>query len=171
MYDLARTVLAGLASTASPKRGIMRIAPLLGLCLLLLGAAAPLPALAQSRADPLTDPQARLLKPVPGKAVIYLLRDWGNWWQRDVPLSLDGQPMGSSRKDTYFRWEVEPGPHVLVSEANPPAVLEIKTEPGGVYYVWQDLNPGFLRGPSELHLVDETTARETLLTAEMLESR
>jgi hypothetical protein len=114
---------------------------------------------------------ARLFKPVPGKAVIYLLRDRGDVWTLDVPVQLDGKPMGSTAPLTYFRWEVEPGKHVIVSDTVPAAALEITTEPGGLYYVWQDINAGHMRGRSRLSQVDLTTARATLETAVLLESR
>jgi hypothetical protein len=139
--------------------------------MLLLASTAPMIASAEATADPLADANARLFKPVPGKAVIYLMRDRGTVWKREVPVYLDGREVGSSVPQSYFRWEVEPGTHVLISETSPPAVLEVSTQPGGVYYVWQDLNPGFLRGPSELRQVDETTARATLYSAVMLQSQ
>ena len=48
--------------------------------------------------------------------------------------------MGTTSPNTFYRWEVPPGQHVIVSYTQPPAVLRLKTEPGGVYYVWQDIN-------------------------------
>jgi hypothetical protein len=151
----------------------MRFRLILGLCLLAACAG-------QARSEETTQtPQAglqaeivaRLFKPVPGKAVIYLLRDRGDVWTLDVPVRLDGRPMGATAPLTYFRWEVEPGKHVLVSDTVPPAVLEVATEPGGVYYVWQDINAGIIRAPSRLSQVDYTTARATVETAVLLESR
>ncbi len=108
---------------------------------------------------------ARLFKPVPGKAVIYVMRDLQTVWAGSVGVYLDGQLMGTTRMNTYFRWEVAPGSHVLVSATVPMAVLELKTEPGGIYYVWQDINPGFLRAPSALREVDLTTAQAALTEA------
>jgi hypothetical protein len=46
----------------------------------------------------------------------------------------------------------------------------LRTEPGGMYYVWQDINQGFLRSPSALRVVDQTTTRSTLTTARLLKS-
>jgi hypothetical protein len=150
----------------------MRIASILSACLL---AFASLPAVAGEPAAAGTDLQAeavaRLFKPVPGKAVIYLLRDRGDVWTMGVPVYLDGRDMGATEPLSYFRWEVEPGAHMLVSATTPPAVLEISTEPGGLYYVWQDINPGHHRPSSMLHQVDQTTARATVATAVLLPSR
>jgi hypothetical protein len=146
---------------------------LLGLALLLGALAAPLRA---ADADPApaglqAEATARLFKPVPGKAVIYLVRERNDLWTLGVPVYLDGRNMGSTEPMTYMRWEVEPGRHVVVSDTSPPAALQVNTEPGGVYYVWQDLNPGHQRAPSILALVDQTTARAVVATATLLKSQ
>lgn len=116
------------------------------------------------------DAKARLFQPVPDKAVVYLLRDHGDIFVQEVTVSVDGKDMGSTWPGSYFRWELEPGTHVLVSQTAPPAVLKLRTDPGGVYYVWQDINVGFLRKHTALRVVDATTARWTLDSAYLLKS-
>jgi hypothetical protein len=121
--------------------------------------------------SPEQDAQARLLRPVPEKAVIYLLRDLGDVYVTDVEVGLDDHMMGSTWPNTFFRWEVPPGKHVIVSFTTPPAVLELKTEAGGIYYVWQDINFGRLREPSRLEIVDAITARLTMDQARLLQNQ
>jgi len=115
--------------------------------------------------------QARLFQPVPDKAVIYLLRDRGDLWRFDIRVLLDGRDMGETAPNSYFRWEVAPGPHVIVSDTNPPAVLQFDTQPGGLYYVWQDINVGFLRAESRLQEVNAHTAKQTMDSAVQLSGR
>lgn len=151
----------------------MKSVSILGLCIVLLGAAAPLRA-ESSKTDEAgihAEATARLFKAVPGKAVIYLVRDRGDLWTWSVDVYLDGQNMGATGPLSYFRWEVDPGRHVLVSDTLPPALLEFTTEPGGLYYVWQDINTGQLRAPSELRMVDQTTARSVMATAVLLQNK
>jgi hypothetical protein len=112
--------------------------------------------------------QARLFEPVPDQSVIYLLRDFGDIWTGHVQVLLNGREMGSTAPDTYFRWQVAPGEHLIVSATTPPAVLKLKTAPGGVYFVWQDINPGLLRTRSDLRQVDSTTARLVMGDAVLL---
>ena len=130
----------------------------------LAGCATPL-------ATPEQDAQARLLHPAPDKAVIYLLRDQGDLYVTEVNVGLDGKVVGTTWPNTFYRWEVPAGPHILVSFTEPPAVLTLETEPGGVYYVWQDINIGRLREPSRLQTVDAITARYTLDSADLLENK
>ena len=108
---------------------------------------------------------------MPDKSVIYLLRDQGNLYITEVKVGLDGNPMGDTWPNTFYRWEVPAGQHVIASFTTPPAVLPLKTEPGGVYYVWQDINFGRLREPSRLQVVDLITARLTLDQARLLETK
>jgi hypothetical protein len=133
-----------------------------------IGLAALAAGCAKGLATPGQDAQARLLEPVPGKAVIYLLRDFGAVYMRDVKVGLDGQLVGSTTRNTFYRWEVPPGLHTIVSYTTPPAVLTLKTAPGGVYYVWQDINVGQVREPSRLEVIDVTTARATMDQARLL---
>lgn len=119
-------------------------------------------------ASPEQDAQARLLRSSPEKAVIYLLRDRGAYYVTDVQVGLDDQIMGTTWPNTFYRWEVPPGKHVIVSFTTPPAVLKLTTEAGGVYYVWQDINFGKLREPSRLEIVDAITARLTLDQSRLL---
>jgi hypothetical protein len=150
----------------------MKLALVLTACCALLGASAlraaspPEPEKAGVQAET----TARLFKPVPGKAVIYLVRDRGDLWTMNVPVYLDGREMGTTAPLSYFRWEVEPGQHVLVSGTTPPAVLEISTEAGGQYYVWQDINPGHQRAASDLKQVDWTTASQTISASVLLKN-
>jgi len=112
--------------------------------------------------------QARLFQPVPDKAVIYLLRDRGDLFRFEIRVLLDGRDMGSTSPNSYFRWEVPPGNHVIVSDTDPPAVLELSTQPGGLYYVWQDINVGRLRAESRLEQVNAYTAKQTMDSAVLL---
>jgi len=140
------------------------------LLVLLLTALVPACALGP-QAKPEADAQARLFQPVPDKAVIYLLREYGDIYTVEVKVSMDGKDVGSTWPGTYYRWVVEPGEHTITSYTQPPAILALKTEPGGIYYVWQDINVGRLREQTRLYQVDKTTARLVLNQAYLLESK
>ncbi len=122
-------------------------------------------------AKPEDDAKARLLQPVPDKAVIYLIRDRGDLYTANVKLTVDGKDMGESWPGTYFRWELPPGKHTIISYTQPPAALTIDTAPGGVYHVWQDINVGRHREHSQLRIVDVTTTQQTLGSAYLLQNK
>jgi hypothetical protein len=120
---------------------------------------------------PDADAQARLFKPVADKAVVYILRDRGDLFIREVRVALDGRDVGATLPNTYMRLELDPGKHEIVSFTDPPASLEINTQPGGLYYVWQDITPERVREHSALRVVDHTTARLTLTTATIVQPK
>lgn len=120
---------------------------------------------------PDADAQARLFKPVADKAVLYLLRDRGDLFIREVRVAVDGKDVGQTMPNTYMRLELEPGKHLIVSFTDPPASLEINTQPGGVYYIWQDITPERLREHSALRVVDNATARVALSTATIVQPK
>jgi hypothetical protein len=126
---------------------------------------------AKNLATPGQDAEARLLQSIPDKAVIYLLRDRGYLYITEVNVGFDGELKGTTWPNTFYRWEVPPGQHEIVSYTQPPAILSLKTVPGGVYYVWQDINVGRLREPSRLAVVDAITARSTLEQARLLQNK
>jgi hypothetical protein len=123
------------------------------------------------RATPQADADARLYRAAPDKAVVYLIRDYGYVFATGVKVTVDGKDMGETYPGSYFRWELPPGEHVIVSLTEPPATLSLNTAPGGIYYVWQDIHVGFLRAHSELRVVDQTTTRAVLDTAYLLKSK
>lgn len=122
-------------------------------------------------AKPETDTLAKLMKPVPDKAVIYLIRNEPHSAPWPIQVTLDGKEMGKTGAETYFRWTIEPGEHTIISHTENPAGLVINTEPGRIYYVWQDIRMGFFQPRSNLKLVDRTTAALALRSCYLLEGK
>lgn len=123
-----------------------------------------------SLSNPETDALAKLMRPVEGKAVIYVFRNEEYSAPFKIGLSLDGKSMGSTDADTYMRWSVEPGQHIIVSHSENDAPLVLETEAGKVYYVWQDVSMGFFRPRSDLRRVDRSTAEIALRSCYLLRS-
>jgi len=123
-----------------------------------------------STAPPKADTLAKLMEPAEGKAVIYLFRNnppSAPWLLR---VTLDGKTMGKTGAQTYFRWEVGAGQHIIISYAERWSGLVIDAEPGRTYYVWQDVHMGFFQPTSELKLVDRDTAEINLRSCYLLQS-
>jgi hypothetical protein len=121
-----------------------------------------------SLADPNTDALAKLMKPIESKAIIYVFRNEEYSWPARIGMTLDGKDMGSTQANTYFRWSVEPGQHILVSESENKAPLVLTTEPGKVYYIWQDVSMGYFRARSTLREVDRSTAEIAMRSCYLL---
>lgn len=84
------------------------------------------------------DSAAKQFNPVPGKAVIYLVRTQGPDWP--APVMLDGEHIGSTYRNSFIRIETNPGHHVLRGYAGDSAQASINTEPGKLYFIAQDVH-------------------------------
>jgi hypothetical protein len=122
-------------------------------------------------AKPEADVLAKLMKPVPDKAVIYVFRSQPVSAPWQIKVTLDGKDMGKTGADTYFRWPVEPGEHMIISYTENADGLVINAEPGRIYYVWQDIDMGFFQPRSKLRLVDRATAEIELRNSYLLDGR
>ncbi len=122
-------------------------------------------------APPKADTLAKLMLPVEGKAVIYLFRNSppSNGWT--IHVKLDGKDMGVTGGQDYFRWEVNSGEHIVISETRDWSGLVINAEPGHVYYVWQDIGVGLFVPTSQLKLVDRITAELNLRSCYLVEGK
>jgi hypothetical protein len=122
-------------------------------------------------ADADTDALAKLMRPVEGKAVIYVFRNETYSAPWPVRLTLDGKNMGSTDANTYFRWSVEPGQHIIATHAENNEGLVLETEAGKVYYVWQEISMGYFQPRSSLREVDRSTADVALRNCYLLQNR
>ena len=97
---------------------------------LFLAACAPLPPSPQ-------DIDAKRFEPVPGKAVIYLVRPMPDRASEPATVMLDNNMMGSTYPGTYFRWVVEPGRHEIRGYAGDAGRFTLDVPPDGLYFVEQ----------------------------------
>ena len=85
------------------------------------------------------DIQAKRFEPVPGKAVVYIVRD-NVGAHLDHSLWLDDSTQITTHTGTYYRWEVAPGTHRIQGGAESTARLELNVEAGKIYFVRHIVN-------------------------------
>jgi hypothetical protein len=128
----------------------------------MLAGCAPLPPSPQ-------DIEAKRFDPVPGKAVIYLVRLYPDI-SRDVgTVMLDDRMMGSTYPGTYFRWVVEPGRHQIRGYAGDAGSMTIDVQADRMYFIQQSVSRFFHGFPqSFFQLVPEPHGRAAVLHAELV---
>ncbi len=122
-------------------------------------------------ATPKADTLAKQMLPAEGKAVIYLFRNSPPSAGWTIPVTLDGKEMGVTGGQTYFRWEVSPGEHMIISKTHDWSGLMVNAEAGRIYYVWQDIGIGFFVPTSELSLSTASPPRLNLRSCYLLEDK
>ena len=132
------------------------------LALLLLAGCAQIPPSAE-------DIQAKRFEPVPGKAVIYIVRDHVGP-QIDETLRLGESEMITTHTGTYYRWEVAPGTHRISGFGNSSVSLTLAVEAGKIYFVRHGVNGTARAGVliSSLQRLDDQTGRERVAQASLL---
>lgn len=96
------------------------------------------------------------------KSRIYLYRNETFGAAIRMAVSLDGKSMGQTGPKTYFMWDVAPGPHTIESLTENTSKLTLDTQPGQLYFVWQEVKMGFLSPRSALHSVNRQTGEQAV---------
>lgn len=106
------------------------------------------------------DSQAKSFAVKADKANIYLYRNETFGGAVLMTVTLDGKVAGQSGPQTYYLWEVDPGPHEVTSVAENTSTLKLDTEAGKSYFVWQEVKMGLWMARTRLQQVDEETGRK-----------
>jgi hypothetical protein len=93
------------------------------------------------------------------KSNIYLYRNETFGGAVLMTVTFDGKVAGQTGPQTYFLWEVPPGPHSITSVAENTATVDLLTEAGKSYFVWQEVKMGLFMARSQLQEVDSQTGR------------
>jgi hypothetical protein len=105
------------------------------------------------------DIQAKRFEALPDRAVIYIVRDYPDFSDEGATITLDDSVTITTYPGTYYRWEPEPGPHLISGFAADTGRIAFTAEAGRVYFVQQRVAP-FMRFPqSQFHLVAEPHGR------------
>lgn len=120
--------------------------------------------------SPDDDVRAKSFPIKPHKANIYVYRHESFGFAFPMTVALNGRVAGQTLGQTYVRWEVDPGPHEIISYAEDISAVKLNTEPGKTYYVWQEVKIGLWKARSLLHQVDEDTGRKGVIVCQLAKS-
>lgn len=117
------------------------------------------------------DLQAKKFEAVPDKAVIYLVRDYPDFSDRQATIRLGDQVIIKTYPGTYYRWEVPPGAHRITGVAADIGQITLDTRPGTLYFVQQRVAAAMMGFPqSFFHQVDEPNGRAAISRSVLLTS-
>jgi len=120
---------------------------------------------------PLTpeDIQARKFESVPGKAVIYLVRDSPDFSSVAAPIWFGDKIRITTYPGTYFRWEVPVGVHKITGATVDTGIITIDAQSGRIYFVQQRVAlVGRYVGSSMFEHASEANGRAAVLRAVLL---
>lgn len=127
---------------------------LLAILLLTLGGCASTPQASRER-----DAEAKGFSSHPGFAAIYVFRpDVLTAEMDDSTLYVDERTIGATLPGSFFRIDVQPGPHVVSSGAAGSTQLKVDTRPDQIYFVQLNV----MSGNSRLALVEPEAAQRAI---------
>lgn len=117
------------------------------------------------------DTKAKTFATNPNQANLYVYRNEFIGASIRMPVELDGKEIGKTGPKSYLTLSVAPGKHTLVSKAENDFTLELLTEAGKNYYVWQEVKMGLLYARSKLQLMDEAQGQAGVKESQLLETQ
>lgn len=115
------------------------------------------------------DSAAKAFNAAPEKSTIYLFRDEFMGAAVTMDVYLDGKFQGFTGANTYFVWVVDPGEHEIKSIAENDEVVNLTTEPGKIYYIWQEVKMGLMSGRNKLTIVDEERGKAGVNASKLID--
>jgi Protein of unknown function (DUF2846) len=115
------------------------------------------------------DKSAKQFGAVPGGSVIYVYRNESLGAALSMPVTVNGKLAGTTGARSHMRLELPAGTHNLTSQGDS-SKLAVTTEPGKVYYVWQEVKMGFMSGGSKLQLVPEDVGKKGVMESALIQA-
>ncbi|MGH8435443.1 MAG: DUF2846 domain-containing protein [Pseudomonas sp.] len=121
-------------------------------------------------ADVAQDTQAKTFNTPADQANIYLYRNENMGAAVKMDVSLNGKQVGTTVANTYLVLAVPAGQHTLKSSAENDSELQLSTEAGKNYFVWQEVKMGVLYARNQLQLVDEAKGKEGVTECKLIQA-
>jgi hypothetical protein len=117
------------------------------------------------------DLEAKRFEAVPGRAVIYVVRDQPDFTREPTSVVLDDSVMGTSYPGTYFHWVVAPGRHRIAGFASDSGVMVLDTTAGNIYFIQQSVTRTLGMTRSIFRPVHPVHGRDVVLRSELVASQ
>ena len=105
------------------------------------------------------DAKAKSYTVAPGKSNIYIYRNENFGAAVKLNVEMDGKVVGQTAAKTYFALEVEPGKHSITTRSENVSTVDLVTEVGKNYFVWQEVKMGMFGPRSKMQVVDEAKGK------------
>lgn len=104
------------------------------------------------------------------KSSIYLFRNEIRGGGFPFTVSIDDQIAGQTAANTFFKWEVAPGEHLIKSFAEDTSSILLIAKEGQAHFVRQKVKIGMWMPRSQLSEVTETEGKEAVNECKMVKS-
>jgi len=121
------------------------------------------------KAAPAKDSAAKKFTAEANTSQVYLYRSEVLGAALSMPVTVDGKLAGKTGPKSFFKFTLPAGKHTFTSQDKTSA-LDVTTENGKNYYIWQEVKMGVMSGGSKLQIVDEATAQKDIKSCTLIDS-
>lgn len=115
------------------------------------------------------DSAAKLFTPKANIAQVYVYRNETLGAALSMPVTVNGKLAGATGPKSFFKFDLPAGKHTLTSQGDK-SKLDLTTQNGEIYYVWQEVKMGVMSGGSELQVVDKAKGQKGVLQCDLIDS-
>jgi Protein of unknown function (DUF2846) len=121
-----------------------------------------------NKAPAAADAEAKLFKPNPSASQVYLYRNETLGSALSMPVTVNGKLAGTTGPNSFFKFTLPAGSHTFTSQGDT-STLNLRTELGKTYYIWQEVKMGMLSGGSKLQTVSDDVGRKGVLECSLIQ--
>jgi hypothetical protein len=115
------------------------------------------------------DRAAKAFRPNTEVAQVYVYRNETLGAALSMPVTVNGKLAGTTGPKSFFKFDLPAGKHQFTSQGDK-SVLDLNTQKGDIYYIWQEVKMGVMSGGSKLQLVDEAKGQKGVMQCELIDS-
>tara|TARA_B100000768_G_C11023656_1_gene267142 strand:+ start:69 stop:518 length:450 start_codon:yes stop_codon:yes gene_type:complete len=120
-------------------------------------------------APPEQDIAAKKFTKNPETSQVYVYRNETLGAALSMPVTVDGKLAGTTGPKSFFKFDLPAGNHTLTSQGSK-SILDIETQNGELYFIWQEVKMGAFSGGSELQVVDEAKGKKGVSACKLIQS-
>lgn len=115
------------------------------------------------------DAESKQFNVKPAVSQVYVYRNETLGAALSMPVTVDGKLAGTTGPHSYFRFDLPAGKHTFTSQGTE-STLDLVTEVGKLYFVWQEVKMGAFSGGSKLQLVTEEQGKKGVAESKQIQS-
>lgn len=105
----------------------------------------------------------------PDYSQVYVYRNETFGAAISMPVTVNGKMAGATGPNSFFKFNLPAGSHKLTSQVDE-SVLDLTTENGEIYYVWQEVKMGAFSAGSKLQSVDKKKGQKGVSECVLIKS-
>ena len=103
-----------------------------------------------------------------GKALVYFYRINSKLVKGPLSVEFNGKKIGKTDGNTFYLFEVSPGPVKAVSLGLNAAIQEFNAQAGARYYLQQYIHPGVFKPSTSLKIVGEDEGKSAVAKTRLI---